>query len=126
MQKEIIHSTQILVYTQLKLILRICLLLSFALPNFYDTAYIAGNDTLSDNKNFALECKSGFDVGATSIVRTSGLFRPANFANIKIFTGDISNHFGLHCVTGISGAVQIIITGPATYIGTVNGALTQQ
>ncbi len=92
--------------------------------NFYDTAYIAGNDTLSDNKNFALECKSGFDVGATSIVRTSGLFRPANFANIKIFTGDISNHFGLHCVTGISGAVQIIITGPATYIGTVNGALT--
>ncbi|MBL0054325.1 MAG: T9SS type A sorting domain-containing protein [Bacteroidetes bacterium] len=57
-------------------------------------------------------------------MRDSGIFRPANFAKVKIFAGDISNHYGLHCAAGTSGAVQIIITGPASYIVTVNGALT--
>nr|MBK9650177.1 T9SS type A sorting domain-containing protein [Bacteroidota bacterium] len=91
---------------------------------FSDTAYLANNDTLRDNKNFALGCKPGFDVGTSTVVRDSGIFRPANFANVKIFAGDISNHYGLHCAAGTSGAVQVIITGPAAYISTVNGALT--
>ena len=89
-----------------------------------DSALISGNDTMRYNKNFALSCKPGFDVGTTSIALTSGIFRPANFANIKILAGDISNHYGLHCAAGTSGAMQIIITGPTTYTGTVNGALT--
>ncbi|HRC32890.1 MAG TPA: hypothetical protein PK736_05560 [Bacteroidia bacterium] len=91
---------------------------------FSDSALISGNDTMRYNKNFAIECKPGFDIGTTTIAQDSGIFRPANFANVKIFAGDISNHYGLHCSAGTSGSVQIIITGPATYISTVNGALT--
>ena len=91
---------------------------------FYYTAYIANNDTTCENKNFALSCKPGFDVGVSTIVHDNGIFRPANFANVKILAGDMSNHFGLHCAAGIFGAVQVVIAGPATYIGTVNGALT--
>ncbi|MBK8847989.1 MAG: leucine-rich repeat domain-containing protein [Bacteroidetes bacterium] len=91
---------------------------------FYDTAYIESNNLQNENNNFALGCKPGFDVGVKTVLRDSGIFRPANFANVKIFAGDISNHYGLHCAAGTSGAVQIIITGPASYIVTVNGALT--
>jgi len=92
--------------------------------NGIDTAFIDGNDTMRYNKNFAIACKPDFDIGTTTIVRTSGIFRPANFANVKILAGDISNHYGLHCAAGTSGAVQVIITGPEKYIGVVNGALT--
>ena len=91
---------------------------------FYHTAYIAKNDTTSENKNFAMGCKPGFDVGVSTVVHTSGIFRPANFANIKILAGDMSNNCGMHCAAGTSGAVQVNIIGPATYISTVNGALT--
>ena len=91
---------------------------------FSDTAYLANNDTMRDNKNFASGCKPGFDVGVSTVVRDSGIFRPANFANVKILSGDVTNHYGLHCAAGVSGVVQVIINGPATYIGAVNGALT--
>ncbi|MBL0050106.1 MAG: leucine-rich repeat domain-containing protein [Bacteroidetes bacterium] len=98
-------------------------LLSCPISNEY-ALYMASIDSFYLHNDFGITCKPGFDVGVSTIVRDSGIFRPANFTNVKILAGDLSNHYGLHCAAGISGAVQIIITGPATYISTVNGALT--
>nr|MBK9652501.1 leucine-rich repeat domain-containing protein [Bacteroidota bacterium] len=59
--------------------------------------YILSIDSFYYNNDFAISCKSGFDIGASTVVIDSGIYRPANFANIKIFAGDMSNHYGLHC-----------------------------
>ncbi|MEP7263360.1 MAG: T9SS type A sorting domain-containing protein, partial [Bacteroidota bacterium] len=55
---------------------------------------------------------------------SSGQFRPANIATVKILAGDLSNQYNLHCASGISGTVSVIINGPAYYINAIPGALT--
>jgi hypothetical protein len=94
---------------------------------FY-TSTITLQDSFDTNVDFGLRCKPGFDVGATSVVNPSGIIRPANYAQIAIKAGDISNFYNAHCAAGISGAVQVIINGPASYVSsnalpvsTVNG-----
>lgn len=90
------------------------------------TSYTSSISTASANyfdKDFALECKPGFDIGASSITQTSGQFRPANNAAVKISAGDLSNQYNLHCASGISGTITVVINGPASYINSVPGAL---
>jgi uncharacterized repeat protein (TIGR01451 family) len=90
----------------------------------FQTSVLTAVDSMDYDMDFGMQCKPGFDVGVVSVARDSGIFRPANFAHVKISAGDISNLFGLHCAAGTGGSVQIIFTGAATYIGPVAGALT--
>ncbi|MEP7265392.1 MAG: leucine-rich repeat domain-containing protein, partial [Bacteroidota bacterium] len=87
------------------------------------TSVLTSADSLDYDMDFALECKPGFDVGVSSVVRTSGVFRPGNIASVKVMAGDVSNHSGLHCATGISGTVQVVINGPASYQNILPGTL---
>ncbi len=76
------------------------------------------------NKDFSLECKPGFDIGVSSVLRKSGRFRPGNNATLNVLAGDISNHYNLHCAAGISGTVTVVINGPSNFSSVTPGALT--
>jgi hypothetical protein len=87
----------------------------------FDTALITVADSFSYDKNFALECKPGFDLAAWSI---NGRFRPADIRKVNIHVGGTSNFYGINCSVGISGSVRIAITGCASFISPAPGALT--
>ena len=91
--------------------------------NGVDTASVSANDSLKWNRNFAMKCAPGFDVGVTSVARDSGMFFPNNYTLVKITAGDMSNFYGVHCASGISGQVQLTFTGSATYAGYKAGSL---
>jgi Leucine-rich repeat (LRR) protein len=80
-------------------------------------------DSMHYNKDFALNCKPGFDIGVTTIVQDSGRFKPGNFVTVKAHLGDISNLYGLNCASGVNGQVMITINGPTVFAGVPNIAL---
>ena len=82
---------------------------------------ISTADSMKYDRDFGLKCK-GVDLAATNIF--SNNLRPASIREIKISAGDYSNYFGAHCAEGISGTVNITITGACTYISPAIGALT--
>ncbi len=86
-----------------------------------DTVNVTPVDSLISNVDFALGCKPGFDLIAQSIYSR---FRPGNVRQVDISAGDYSNFYGLHCAAGVSGNVQLIITGAVTYISPASGALS--
>jgi uncharacterized repeat protein (TIGR01451 family) len=85
-----------------------------ASQNYIDT--LAINDTLIYNRNFALKCKNGYDVGAWTVA-SPNVFRPAWFSRVNIYAGDIADFYGAHCAAGISGTVQVVMSGPISYSG---------
>jgi uncharacterized repeat protein (TIGR01451 family) len=90
----------------------------------FQTSVLTAVDSMDYDMDFGMQCKPGFDVGVTSVARDSGIFRPANYARVKISAGDISNFYGLHCAAGTSGTVQVVFNGAVSYIGVTAGALT--
>lgn len=78
---------------------------------------------IQTNVDFDIGCKPGFDIGAQSIVKWGNIF-PGQIFKIRCITGDLSNWYGLHCATGISGQVVITVTGPVTYMNSLAGTLT--
>jgi uncharacterized repeat protein (TIGR01451 family) len=87
----------------------------------FDT--LSATDSLTGNLNFALRCKSGFDLMAQSI-SNSGRFRPAAVTGLNIKAGDAANFLGSSCVNSVSGTVTLIIDGPVHYISPSSGSLT--
>jgi hypothetical protein len=73
--------------------------------------------------NFALGCKTGYDLGVRSVVRNGYPF-PGELHTLRIKAGDLSQWYQMNCADSVSGQVQITITGPAIYQGTGPGALT--
>ena len=89
-----------------------------------DTAIILSNSVfLAQNVNFGIKCKPGHDVGVQSIV-TSGWVFPGQQHTLKILAGDISHWYNLHCADGVSGQLQLSVSGPVTYSGVIPNALT--
>jgi len=78
-------------------------------------------DSLKSNRDFATKCK-GVDLAVTSTYSPG--FRPAWISDVEIHAGDYSSNFGAHCATGVSGTVQINITGACQYYAPAFGALT--
>jgi uncharacterized repeat protein (TIGR01451 family) len=79
---------------------------------------LSAKDSLSYNNNFALKCRTeGFDIGVTSIINNYVIPRPNTIFGLNIIAGDISQLYGAHCASGISGQVQLIFNGPVTYAG---------
>ncbi len=73
--------------------------------------------------DFEVDCKPGYDVGVNGVGLSGILFPGQPFAS-RIYAGDISNFYGLHCATGVTGQVVVNFSGPATYTGVMPGALT--
>ena len=85
--------------------------------------YFPSGNTIYTGQDFSVQCKPGFDVGINSIVADSGRIRPANYARINITGGDLSGLYNLHCASGISGLVTVVINGPAVYTNAIPGSL---
>ncbi len=78
-------------------------------------------DSMKYDRDFGLKCK-GIDLSISSIQTMN--IRPASVREIIIKAGDYSNHFGANCATGVSGIVNITITGAGQYLSPAIGALT--
>lgn len=78
---------------------------------------------LDTNVNFAVACKPGFDVGVQSATTGCQLIFPGFQHELFISAGDMSKRYNLNCATGVSGQVQISVTGNVNYIGPAPGAL---
>ncbi len=89
-------------------------------PGYDSTLVLTSIDT---NVNFSLTCKGGFDVGVQSVL-AQGLVFPGMQHSLDVIAGDISQWYNLNCASGMSGTVQISVSGPVTYVGPAAGALT--
>lgn len=81
------------------------------------------NNSLIDSVNFSLKCKPGFDVGVQSVL-TNGWVFPGENHELKIQAGDASQWYNMSCASGVSGEVQITVSGPVTFLNPISGALT--
>jgi uncharacterized repeat protein (TIGR01451 family) len=88
-------------------------------PGLDSTVTVA---TLDTNINFALTCKSGFDVGVQSI-STNGIIFPGQNHVLNVNAGDITHWYNLNCASGTSGTLSFSVNGPVTYIGSAAGAI---
>ncbi len=79
-------------------------------------------DSLQFGNDFSLECKNGFDLVAWSIC--SSVFRPAAYSAVYSKAGDLANFYGVRCAIGVSGSVQLVMSGPVRYISPMSGSLT--
>jgi uncharacterized repeat protein (TIGR01451 family) len=91
------------------------------------TIALSDSSIFAKDVNFNLTCKDGFDVGIRSVA-TSGIVFPGQPHALHISAGDMSNWFGKNCAKGISGQLQLTVTGPVKYTGsagikspTING-----
>lgn len=85
-------------------------------PNGNDTLVsISKNNPFADSVNFNLTCKDGFDVGIRSVA-TTGIVFPGQPHTLHVSGGDMSNWFGKDCAKGISGQLQLTVTGPVKYV----------
>lgn len=73
--------------------------------------------------NFDFNCKPGFDIGVQSINHI-GLAFPGETHTLRIDAGDITQWYNMHCASGISGTVEVKVTGPVSYLGAAAGAIT--
>jgi uncharacterized repeat protein (TIGR01451 family) len=89
------------------------------------TVSLSPADTLSYNNNFAFKCRTvGFDVGIQSVINGYATPRPGTVFSLNTAAGDMSQPYGAHCASGISGTVQLTFNGPINYVGPATGALT--
>ena len=94
-----------------------------ACPNggvYIDT--LTATDSTHFSRNFALECKTGFDIAAYSVA-SSMIFRPANNTIVDIHAGDLANFYRASCAQSVSGTVTVKLHGPISYIAPANGAV---
>ncbi|MBP7184621.1 MAG: T9SS type A sorting domain-containing protein [Saprospiraceae bacterium] len=96
----------------------------FACPSSFSyTSVVNFSNLFHENKDFSFNCIPGFDVGALSISRDSGIFRPTNYAVVTLSAGDMASPYNLICTSVASGLVKVIINGPATFINAAPGSL---
>ena len=84
---------------------------------------LRASDSLSYNNNFASVCRPGFDVGVNSLMNDFTIPRPAAIINMEAIAGDMSQLFGGHCASGVSGSVHLDFNGPVSFVSVADGAL---
>ncbi len=88
-----------------------------------------GNYSVTVTENFGCQAirnftlTNTFDVGVVSI-KYINMPAPGQKVIIHPIAGDMSQVNGQHCAAGISGQVQMIVTGPVHYQGITAGGLT--
>ena len=93
-------------------------------PGIDSTLLLTGGNPSAPNINFALVCKPGFDIG-TIYIYNWGMAFPGLQHELLIFGGDMSQWYnGINCSAGVSGQVQVTVTGPIAFNGPAPGALT--
>lgn len=92
-------------------------------PGIDSTVTLTTSNPLASNINFDIACKPGFDVGVQSVI-TSGWVFPGIQHQLNVVAGDMSSWYNLNCASGISGQVQITITGTVVFDSIASGSLT--
>jgi uncharacterized repeat protein (TIGR01451 family) len=92
-------------------------------PGLDSTVTLSIANPLISNVNFDIACKLGIDVGVQAVTHYGWIF-PGQQHHVKILAGDMSNWYYMNCAAGVSGLVQVTVTGNVTYNGIANGALT--
>lgn len=87
------------------------------------TVSLTYSNPIVTDVNFAIDCKPGFDIGIQSVINSGQVF-PGQQHSLSVLAGDMSNWYNLNCAAGISGQIQVTITGPVTYTGITFGAIT--
>ncbi len=88
--------------------------------NYIDT--LSQSDSVFLNNDFALHCKSGFDLAVWSIV--AGSFRPGRTSTVDICgAGDITSLYGLNCAGSIGATLTVTLGAGIQYVGPEHGAL---
>jgi uncharacterized repeat protein (TIGR01451 family) len=72
--------------------------------------------------DFEIKSKPITDLSVQAITNT-GIVFPGTTYVIKVVAGDVLNWFGLNSISGVSGQIQLTITGPLNYSGNVSGSL---
>jgi hypothetical protein len=72
--------------------------------------------------DFEIKSKPITDLSVQAITNT-GIVFPGTTHVIKVVAGDVLNWFGLNSISGVSGQIQLTITGPLNYSGNVSGSL---
>src|ERR1035437_875557 len=80
-------------------------------PGIDSAITLTSLNPMASNVNFNVTCKPGFDIGVQSVIPQGAIF-PGQQHKLKIIAGEISNWYNLHCATGLSGQVQVTVTGP--------------
>ncbi len=93
-----------------------------AQPGTDSTVTLSLGNALDLGVDFEIECKPGFDIGVLGVVVDNIIF-PGQSFNATFRAGDLSQHYGLHCATGVAGQVVVTTSGPITYTGVVPGCL---
>lgn len=86
------------------------------------TATLTPMDTLIQNLDFGVRCKPGFDLTVQSLA-PNRVFRSAWPTTIYLGAGDLSNFYGAHCASGVSGSIVVTFTGPVQFVSAGSGAL---
>jgi uncharacterized repeat protein (TIGR01451 family) len=84
---------------------------------------VTNTDMLIDEVNFGVICKAGFDIGVQSIL-TQGRIFPGQTHQLNVLAGSTQLLNNLNCPLISKGEVEIMVSGPVTYIGPAVGALT--
>ena len=88
--------------------------------NGIDTSItLTDTNIFAKDVNFNLTAKDGFDVCVRSITAYGAVF-PGQTHALVVAAGDITSWYNQHCATGISGELQLTITGPISYVGTTD------
>jgi uncharacterized repeat protein (TIGR01451 family) len=92
----------------------------FSCRSITDSLYFPTSSTVFYHQDFAVRCKSGFDLSAINIV-----FNRVSYTRLLeayVIAGERSAYSHLSC-SHISGKIEYMWTGPATYYGTALGAV---
>ena len=92
-------------------------------PGIDSLVTVTAVNPLVENVNFELDCKGGYDVG-TIAAATSCIIFPGQQHFLRLFSGDVSQFFGMNCAAGVSGQVVFNLNGHYTYVSPLPGALT--
>lgn len=89
----------------------------------YYTAIVDSPNLYQSGFNFGMNCRQGYDIGVNG--GSWNQFLPHQNTYVNFPAGDMSQLYGLHCASGISGQVQITYSGPVTFVSadTAGGAL---
>jgi uncharacterized repeat protein (TIGR01451 family) len=87
-----------------------------------DSAVVINPGSIIGNVNFDIDCKAGFDIGVQSVSR-NGVAFPGEKHRLNIVAGDMSNWYNLNCAAGVSGQLEITVTGNVSFFEVPIGAL---
>ena len=87
----------------------------------YDSILIDSSHLSDMHRDFALQCKTGIDIGTIGLVCTS-FIRPAYLATFDVHAGDMAMLYG-HSCTSVSGHIIINYSGPLSYSFARSGSL---